>query len=257
LEENLAVVQLPLGALEVHQAPLPRLLGGKDDLIRDSAHGKVIQLNDSTPLMKEEPKVEPTGEVEPEEQQDVEAQEQDVEAQDEKDVDAEPKEESAEKCELTEQQVPPLPSTGPAPTPGLESQEDRLPASAPASGSTAKEQRKADRLQARTQLRPFLQRHGFQTVKSKKSFLWRFSYPLHVAVKINDVEAVELLLRAGADAKRTNSAGETPQQLAKRIQKGNSHAAVMAALERKANSRTAGKAPNAASSSTDPAKASH
>eukprot|EP00442_Polarella_glacialis_P019998 CAMPEP_0115048046 /NCGR_PEP_ID=MMETSP0227-20121206/329_1 /TAXON_ID=89957 /ORGANISM="Polarella glacialis, Strain CCMP 1383" /LENGTH=246 /DNA_ID=CAMNT_0002431383 /DNA_START=32 /DNA_END=772 /DNA_ORIENTATION=+ len=95
----------------------------------------------------------------------------------------------------------------------------------------AKSQKKILRTQARTEVRPFLQSHGFQTVKSRKSFLWRFSYPLHAAVKVNNLHALQLLLTAGADPTKANSAGLTPQLLAGRLDKNGSHAEVLAALD--------------------------
>jgi hypothetical protein len=61
----------------------------------------------------------------------------------------------------------------------------------------------------------FLKKHGFQgDVNTKKSFVFKFTYPLHVAVKEQDLKMVRLLILAGADTSMTNSSGCTPAQKA-------------------------------------------
>lgn len=100
------------------------------------------------------------------------------------------------------------------------------------SKSAAKAHRKADRLEARNEVRPFLTKNGFATVKSKKTWLWRSYYPLHAAVKQNDVDTVRLLLKARADPQKTTSSGETPRDLAFRLNKLESHSAIIEMLDR-------------------------
>lgn len=100
------------------------------------------------------------------------------------------------------------------------------------SAGAAKAQRKADRLEARNEVRPFLLKNGFATVKSKKTWLWRSYYPLHAAVKQNNSETVRLLLKARADPQKTNSSGQTPRDFAFRLNKLESHAAILEILDR-------------------------
>ncbi|CAE6928024.1 Ctdspl2 [Symbiodinium natans] len=90
--------------------------------------------------------------------------------------------------------------------------------------------RKLERAEARKQVLPFLLQNGFHTVKSKKTFFWRSWYPLHAAVKYNDLETVRLLITAGADLQKLNSRGETPEQLAERLNRSGSHADILQAL---------------------------
>merc|ERR1712232_977765 len=61
----------------------------------------------------------------------------------------------------------------------------------------------------------FLKSHGFKSdVNSKKSSMLKSKYPLHVAVKEQNVQMVRLLLAAGADKSLKNSSGHTPVQKA-------------------------------------------
>lgn len=97
-------------------------------------------------------------------------------------------------------------------------------------GQNSKALRKLERAEARKQVLPFLLQNGFQTVKSKKTWLWRSYYPLHVAVKKKDIETVRLLLVAGADTQKQNHKSETPQQLAQRLNRSGSHEEIVEAL---------------------------
>lgn len=98
------------------------------------------------------------------------------------------------------------------------------------SSKESKAQRKLERAEARKQVLPFLLQNGFHTVKSKRTFFWRSWYPLHTAVKHNDLETVRLLITAGADPQKLNSRGETPEQLAERLNRSGSHADIVDAL---------------------------
>jgi len=79
----------------------------------------------------------------------------------------------------------------------------------------------------------FLKSHGFKGVCAKKRRLMGFLYPLHVAVKQNDVRLVLALLKLGADPWQIDSSGRTPYQLALSREDGRgSHTNVMHALTR-------------------------
>eukprot|EP00438_Fugacium_kawagutii_P011870 Skav208125 [mRNA] locus=scaffold1223:99823:108836:- [translate_table: standard] len=123
----------------------------------------------------------------------------------------------------------------------LEGADDGLPAASATTLGGSKESlddagqhnkslRKVERAEARKQVLPFLLQNGFQTVKSKKKWLWRSYYPLHVAVKKRDLETVRLLLTAGADTKKLNHKSETPQMLAERLDRSGSHQEIIEAL---------------------------
>jgi len=96
----------------------------------------------------------------------------------------------------------------------------------------AEEEEEARRNERR--LREFLGKVGFNAVsekKVKKSLISSsFSYPLHAAVDMKDADAVNLLLKAGADPKLPNSKKLTPLALAQVKNKQGSHDKVIAAL---------------------------
>jgi hypothetical protein len=58
----------------------------------------------------------------------------------------------------------------------------------------------------------FLESHGFKKdgVNQRKKSILKFQYPLHVAVKEQNVDMVKLLLESGADKSVKNSSGWTP-----------------------------------------------
>jgi hypothetical protein len=93
-----------------------------------------------------------------------------------------------------------------------------------------RKQRKAAKKAAKEAIQPFLLKHGFTGVKAKRQRLWRWSYPLHVAVKEKDAEAVKLLLKAGADPDQVDSFGRTPIILAGRLDSAGSHTEVLQAF---------------------------
>merc|ERR1719203_434308 len=60
----------------------------------------------------------------------------------------------------------------------------------------------------------------------------RSLYPLHVAVRANNVELIQRLLRAGADPFQCDSSGRTPLDLAQKLNSRNSHRKAMEVLKR-------------------------
>jgi hypothetical protein len=82
----------------------------------------------------------------------------------------------------------------------------------------------------------YLTQNRFTDVNALRKSTWKAKRPLHSAVKANDVEIVRCLLLAGADPTLTNSAGQTPCQVAQSLNKNASHAAVLAALPGPASS---------------------
>jgi len=93
---------------------------------------------------------------------------------------------------------------------------------------------RAEKDQKQAKLNGFLSSIGFKAVneQKKKSGIVSsgFTYPLHVAVKANNLEAVELLLWAGADKAQKDSSNLTPAALAKKLNKKDSHKAVLTVL---------------------------
>jgi len=79
----------------------------------------------------------------------------------------------------------------------------------------------------------FLCERGFADVNAKrKGVFFNFKYPLHSAVKRNDVELVRALLACGADGSLQNSAGLTATQLAEKLSKKGSHATMYKVLSK-------------------------
>jgi len=76
----------------------------------------------------------------------------------------------------------------------------------------------------------FLSQHGFAGVNTKRTRMLKSKYPLHTAVKLADRDTLTLLLASGANASLKNSGGDTPKQLARKLNKGGSHDAVYEAL---------------------------
>jgi len=66
----------------------------------------------------------------------------------------------------------------------------------------------------------FLQSSGFDDLHSSRTRRGQSYYPLHSAVSDNNVEIVRLLLKAKALPTATNSAGQTPYQLADQLADG-------------------------------------
>lgn len=89
----------------------------------------------------------------------------------------------------------------------------------------AREQREAE-----VKVQTFLKTNGFKGVTEKRTKMCSSSYPLHTAVAQNSVEAVQDLLRCGADPQQKNSSGQTPLALAEKCNKKGKHEAVVRAL---------------------------
>lgn len=97
------------------------------------------------------------------------------------------------------------------------------------------EQRRLESAQKQEMLRSFLSGAGFTDVNEKKKekssmFSSGFTYPLHAAVKANDVNMVQLLLQAGADRTLSNSKKVTPLAIAQKLDKGGSHREIITVL---------------------------
>lgn len=106
----------------------------------------------------------------------------------------------------------------------------------PAYGSrqpSEKERAHADKMQRekeaadKKKVEDFLHNKGFAGINRKRTKLWKSKYPLHSAVKENDPELVQLLLEAKANPACRNSAGETPVQLAKKLNVRGSQTALL------------------------------
>jgi len=110
---------------------------------------------------------------------------------------------------------------------------DRAEAEAKAHAE-AESKARAEKEEKQAKLHGFLTSVGFKAVNEvkKKSGIVSsgITYPLHAAVKTNNLEAVELLLWAGADKAQKDSSKLTPPALAKKLNNKDSHKAVLTAL---------------------------
>lgn len=212
------------------QVELPRLLGNKDESNQLDEADKV-----KTPAAGVE-----TGEPPEEVAEDEKATIKEFSEVAPEETPCKGEDEPLEPMEKSEIELPCLKDqkeASPGATPSAEAQRDDMQRATGLgrSGKTrtssslavAKAQRKMERAEAKSQLQPWLQQHGFQTVKSKKTFFWRTSYPLHKAAKQNDFEVVQLLLRAGADPSKTNWRGKTPQEVASSLDRNGSHSKLL------------------------------
>lgn len=75
------------------------------------------------------------------------------------------------------------------------------------------EQSKADA----ASLARFLEEHRYTGVNSQRRSMLKAKYPLHTAVKRQDINMIRVLLEAQADRTLKSSSGETPFELAARL----------------------------------------
>ena len=79
-------------------------------------------------------------------------------------------------------------------------------------------------------LRLFLRTNGFRNLEApRRTWIFR-TFPLHSAARQNDLNAVQLLLRVGADPRTTEYKGRSPKQVAMICDVSGSHAAVIDTL---------------------------
>jgi len=98
----------------------------------------------------------------------------------------------------------------------------------------AETKRRAEIEEKQAKLNAFLKSADFQAVneKKKKSGIVSssFTYPLHAAVKANNLEAVQLLVWAGANKSLKDNNKMTPEALAQKLNKKDSHKAILDVL---------------------------
>mmetsp|Transcript_35510 Transcript_35510/g.91302 ORF Transcript_35510/g.91302 Transcript_35510/m.91302 type:complete len:192 (+) Transcript_35510:108-683(+) len=89
-----------------------------------------------------------------------------------------------------------------------------------------------ERAVRKQQVREFLSREGFdeQDVNCARRWLFKVTFPLHVACRQGDDQMVELLLSSGADATLRDSGVRTAADVAKRYNRDGSHDAVLKEL---------------------------
>lgn len=85
----------------------------------------------------------------------------------------------------------------------------------------------AQAVKDRASVAAFLESNGYSAINAKRSRMMKKTYPLHEAVQQNNATMVQLLLAAGAEATAQSSAGQTPQQLAEKLNKAGSHSQVL------------------------------
>lgn len=76
-------------------------------------------------------------------------------------------------------------------------------------------------------LREFLLEQGYTSPTSRRRSCCRYSYPVHSAVRLNDVRVLQILLAAKADVQAKDSNGLTATELARRCDKHGSRQAVL------------------------------
>eukprot|EP00930_Biecheleria_cincta_P089380 TRINITY_DN78678_c0_g1_i1.p1 TRINITY_DN78678_c0_g1~~TRINITY_DN78678_c0_g1_i1.p1 ORF type:complete len:238 (-),score=32.14 TRINITY_DN78678_c0_g1_i1:151-768(-) len=70
--------------------------------------------------------------------------------------------------------------------------------------------------QRRMMVKVFLDQHGFMHINEAKHSWGRTYYPLHVAVRQNNLPVVQALLQMGASTQCASTRGYTPEDIAKR-----------------------------------------
>jgi len=92
------------------------------------------------------------------------------------------------------------------------------------------EQQEAEDKENRGRLEAWLQQEKFVDVNHKRKSLIKSKYPLHAAVKKQDADMVQLLLRYNADPTLKDSNSQTPKQLAEKSNKDGSLQRILQAL---------------------------
>lgn len=114
----------------------------------------------------------------------------------------------------------------------------------------SKRVKKVEQRHAKELLKPWLEQNGFTTIKSKRRTMFRYYYPLHLAVFNKDLETVQLLLRAGADPMKLNSARLTALEYARSLDWRGSRKVIIQVLKQHQAAELALRASAASSSST-------
>eukprot|EP00929_Paragymnodinium_shiwhaense_P075512 TRINITY_DN38610_c0_g1_i2.p1 TRINITY_DN38610_c0_g1~~TRINITY_DN38610_c0_g1_i2.p1 ORF type:complete len:248 (-),score=94.15 TRINITY_DN38610_c0_g1_i2:120-863(-) len=78
----------------------------------------------------------------------------------------------------------------------------------------------------------FLEAMKCCAVNERKRSLFRYTYPLHMAVSKNDSELVQLLVKCGAQKGARDSSGRTALDLAKKLDRRGSHRKTLEILHR-------------------------
>jgi len=91
-------------------------------------------------------------------------------------------------------------------------------------------QQEAEDKENRGRLDAWLQQEKFVDVNHKRKSLIKSKYPLHAAVKKQDADMVQLLLRYNADPTLKDSNSQTPKQLAEKSNKDGSLQRILQAL---------------------------
>lgn len=88
------------------------------------------------------------------------------------------------------------------------------------------------RRREKSELEDFLFANGFEDINAKRRKNMMAEYPLHLAVRDNNPQLVDLMLRCGASRDKTNSWARTPLSLAKKLNQKNSHLEIIRLLQR-------------------------
>jgi len=86
--------------------------------------------------------------------------------------------------------------------------------------------------EAKARLELWLRQEKFTGVNDKRKSMMKAKYPLHSAVKRQDLDLVQLLMRFNADPSLEDSNNLTPKMLAEKSNKDGSYAAIIQALGR-------------------------
>lgn len=84
----------------------------------------------------------------------------------------------------------------------------------------------------RVKVDAFLKLHGFKSVNERKGWLFSYTYPLHLAVELNDVDMARTLIKSKARKKQRDASGRTPKQIALDQNRFGSHDEILRVLHR-------------------------